>query len=335
MEVRSLNTSVFHCEARLSVESNDTAPQTEGIRMSLDSSLPNLLAFCRTVECESFTLAAKSLRVTPAAVSRAVARLEHALGATLFRRTTRELRATAKGRAYYEKCVVALRLLADGERELAEQDDSAVVRGLVRLSVPTTFGPHYLLPRMAGFRVQYPAIELEIQVSNQNIDFVREGFDLAVRMGTVADSGVVARKLGSFAVGVFASPKYLARCGIPKSVAALGKHECIAFAMPRTGRILPWIFSNPPAEFLPPSNIRVVEDPSGAIALCRAGEGLFQTYPFMVESELQRGELVEVLASHAGCTRRFSLLYPKDATRSKAVKAVTDFILARARSAKP
>lgn len=298
-------------------------------QLGLESTLPNLLSFCRTFERGSFTQAAKALRVTPAAVSRSVARLERALGATLFRRTTRELRPTAKGRAYYEKCAAALRLLATGEQELLDAEDGPAPHGLVRVSVPTTYGLRRLLPRMGGLRERYPGIELELHVSNQNIDFVREGFDLAVRMGVIGDAGMVSRKLGDFPQGVFASPAYLARRGAPRSVAEVAEHDCIAFVMPSTGRVLPWLFAAPNRELVPPSQVRCAEDPHGGIALCKAGVGLFQTYRFLVEEEVARGELVEVLRARGGRTRRFSLLYPKDSLRSRAVRAVTDFILSQ------
>lgn len=297
--------------------------------LGLESTLPNLLSFCRTFERGSFTRAAKALRVTPAAVSRSVARLERALGATLFRRTTRELRPTAKGRAYYEKCAAALRLLATGEQELLDAEDGPAPHGLVRISVPTTYGLRRLLPQMGGFRERYPGIELELHVSNQNIDFVREGFDLAVRMGVIGDAGMVARKLGDFPQGVFASPDYLARRGTPRGIEALADHDCIAFLMPSTGRVLPWLFASPNRELLPSAQVRCAEDPHGGLALCKAGLGLFQTYRFLVEEEVARGELVEVLRGRSGRTRRFSLLYPKDGLRSRAVRAVTDFILER------
>ena len=295
-----------------------------------ESTLPNLLSFCRTFERGSFTSAAKSLQVTPAAVSRAVARLEKALGATLFRRTTRELRPTAEGRAYYEKCAAALRLLAAGEQELAD-DPRRDARGVVRISVPTTYGLRRLLPRMGGFREQYPSIELEVHVSNQNIDFVREGFDLAIRMGAVDDASLVLRKLGDFRLGVFASPHYLARRGTPRSLDDIEHHACVAFLMPSTGRVLSWIFASPNRELVPAAHLRCGEDPQGSIALCRAGEGLCQTYHFMVEEELARGELVEVLTALGGRTRRFSLLYPKNAKASAAVRATIEFVIARSR----
>src|SRR4051812_26075420 len=115
----------------------------------LETTLSSLLAFCRTFEEGSFTRAAKVLRVTPAAVSRSVARLEGSLGATLFRRTTRELRPSVEGTAYYAKCAAALALLEGAERDLSEGASSP--GGVVRLSIPTTYGLHVLLPRLGGF----------------------------------------------------------------------------------------------------------------------------------------------------------------------------------------
>jgi DNA-binding transcriptional LysR family regulator len=303
--------------------------------MPLESSLPNLLAFCRTYELGSFTRAAKCMRVTPAAVSRSVARLEQVLGSTLFHRTTRSLQASVKGHSYYDSCAQALNLLVQGERALRDNSEGPI-HGRVRISVPTSYGLRHLLPRMSGFRARYPAVDLEIHISSQNIDFVRDGFDLAVRAGAVVsrkhgkltDNGnIIARKLGVFGAGVFASPRYLAKRSAPDSIEALTTHQCIAFLLPSTGRIMPWIFTGPYQEWTPPMALCCAEDPMGCIALCCAGEGLIQTYRFLVKEELRSGALIEVLANRSGAARRFSLLYPKQTKRSKAVRAVIDFIL--------
>jgi DNA-binding transcriptional LysR family regulator len=293
---------------------------------TVESTLPSLLSFCRTYEHGSFTRAARALQVTPAAVSRSVARLERVLGASLFRRTTRALRPTAEGRAYYDKCAAALALLAEAEQEVV--DSAGGGSGLVRLSVPTTYGLHRLLPRLAGFHQRHPGIELELEVANHSADFVREGFDLAIRMGRIADAGLIARKLGDFSLGVFASPAYLERQGEPMTVDELAEHRCIAFLMPRTGLALPWLFGAPPRELPLRSTLRVLADPLGAVALARAGEGLCQSYHFLVERDLADGSLVEVLAEHAGRSRPFSLVYPKEPTRSRAVRTVIAFLLA-------
>ena len=290
-----------------------------------ESSLPNILAFTRTFELGSFTRAAKSLCLTPAAVSRAVGRLEVVLGASLFRRTTRALQPTVQGRAYYAKCSAALALLGEAQRDVRRS--ATEVRGLVRLSLPTTLGLHVLLPRLAVIRAALPEVELEVQVTNQNVDFVQDGVDLAVRMGDLKDAGLVARKLGDYTLGVFASKDFVAAHGAPRTLDALDASQCIGFAMPRTGRVLPWLVGSPNAEFAPASSLRCAEDPRAGIVLAKAGLGFFQTYHFMVKEELASGALVEVLKARAGRTRRFSLVHLKDALASRATRAVAELLV--------
>lgn len=298
---------------------------------AVESSLPSLLAFTRTFEHGSFTRAAKSLGLTQAAISRSVLRLEESLGVMLFRRTTRALQPTAEGRAYYAKCSAALTLLEEAQHDV--QRGTSEVRGLVRLSLPITLGLHVLLPRLANLREQLPDVELEIHVTNQNVDFVHDGADLAVRMGTLKDASLVARKLGEFSVGVFASKEYLAARGPLKRLEDLADHDCMMFVMPRTGRVLPWIFGSPNVEVTPPSSLRCVEDPRAGVVLAKAGLGLFQTYHFMVEDELRAGTLVEVLKARSGRTRPFSLIRPRAAVTSRAVRAVADLIVESATNA--
>lgn len=297
---------------------------------ALEGTLTSLVAFCRTFEEGSFTSAARALRVTPAAVSRAVARLEETLGATLFRRTTRELRPSPAAAAYYAKCSAALSLLEDAERDLAE--GAICATGLVRISIPTTYGLHVLLPGLAGFAARHPGIELEVQASNLNVDFVREGFDLAVRMGQLDDTSLIARKLDHPTFGVFASPAYLKRRGVPRTVDELAAHETIGFVMPRTGRVLPWFFAAPIRDVRPRTRLRCLEDPRAAVALALAGEGLVQTYHFMVRGELARKELAEVLKAHGSRSRPVSLIYPKEVAPSKVARVVIDEILRVARA---
>lgn len=299
----------------------------------IERSLSSVLAFTRTLEQGSFTRAAKSLRLTPAAVSRAVARLEESLGVMLFRRTTRALQPTAEGRSYYAKCSAALALLGEAERDV--QRGSEEVRGLVRLSLPITLGLHVILPRLARIREQLPLVELEIHITNQNVDFVQEGVDLAVRMGTLKDATLIARKLGDFTMGVFASKAYLASSGPLKQLEDLATHACMNFVMPRTGRVLPWIFASPNVEVTPASSLRCVEDPRAGVVLAKAGLGLFQTYHFMVQDELASGALVEVLKARGGRTRPFSLIRPRAAVTSKAVRAVAELIVASVETKAP
>jgi DNA-binding transcriptional LysR family regulator len=291
-----------------------------------EASLPTILAFVRTFEDGSFTSAAKRLHVTPAAVSRSVARLEAQLGVRLFRRTTRHLKATPEGERYHARCAAALEQLAQAEAELRGR--SGPPRGRVRLSLPTTLGLHHVVPSLEGFGAAHPGVELDVQIGNQTIDFVREGFDLAVRLGRIEDASLVARRLGDASLGVFASPSYLARRGRPRNLEALTDHDCLPFVLPRSGRILPWIFASPAAELVPRASVRCLDDPQGLVALARAGLGLCQIYHFMVKDLVREGALVEVLERRAGRTRPFSLIYPK-APLTPHVRAVVDWIVAR------
>jgi DNA-binding transcriptional LysR family regulator len=291
---------------------------------SAAGTLPNLEAFCRTYEAGSFTRAARALSVTPQATSRSVARLEAALGVTLFRRTTRSLAPTDAARRYYDVCVHALSLLSSGEREIASGRQAP--EGKVRISVPTTYGLHRLLPSFGAFRERYPRVQVEVNVSSENVDFVRGGFDLAIRVGPIKDQSMVARRLGMFPIGVFASPTYLARAEAPRTPADLARHHCIGFVLPSSGKILPWSFVPGPKDFVPSGSYLCSGDVLGNVTLARAGAGLVQIYDFMVAADVARGTLVEVLTAFRGVARPFSLLYPKAVVPSRAVRAMIDFV---------
>lgn len=291
--------------------------------------LSSIEAFCQSYELGSFTVAARSLGVTPQAVSRSVAKLEQRLGVPLFRRNTRHIEATEAGRSYYEACRAALVALDDAEARLRGAREA--LAGEVRISVPTTYGHHRFLPLLASFRRLHPGIEIDVEVSNKNIDFVREGFDLAIRMGELRDASFVVRRLGDFSLGVFASPSYLAERGRPMTPSELDGHECAVFVMPRTGRPLPWTFVPEPEAIAPRAAVRVRGDVLGLITFARAGGGLVQIYHYLVERELASGQLVEVLREYSGRSRPFSLIYPKEAVKRPAVRALADFIVERAR----
>lgn len=285
--------------------------------------------FCAIVETGNYTLAATQLGVTPAAVSRAVARNEAALGVPLFRRTTRSVKLTDAGQRYFEQCRAALSLLEDAERAISGQQ--AEPRGLVRVSVPGTYGHYRVLPMVERFRARYPRVTLELDVSSRNIDLVAERFDMAVRMGPLEDSTLVVRKLEDAPFAVFASPGYLKRHGAPEHPGELARHTCITFVRPSTGRPLPWLFledGKRPFEVAPGSELRCSGDVLGCVTLARQGAGLVQTYRFIVEDDVRRGRLVEVLAPYAGRSAPFSLLEPAHA-KSLAARLFADMLVER------
>ncbi len=284
--------------------------------------------FCTIVEAGNFTKAAKQLGITPAAVSRAVARHEDALGVVLFRRSTRSVTLTDAGQLYYEQCRQALALIEGAERSLSEQQ--ATPRGLVRLSVPTTYGHYRVLPLVGDFLARYPEVSLELNVSHENVDFVTDRYDLAVRMGVLDDSALIARKLEDAGVGVFASPAYIERRGRPQHPRELAKHTCVTFARPSTGRPIPWGFraqDGAPFEVAPGDQLRCTGDFLGCITLARRGAGLVQAYHFIVDEDLRRGDLVEVLSPFAGRSMPFSMLQPAHRVQSLAVRLFADTLV--------
>ncbi|POM21338.1 LysR family transcriptional regulator [Burkholderia cepacia] len=292
-----------------------------------DLLLGSIELFCLAAELGSFTLAANAAGVTPAAVSRSVARLEERLGVRLFVRTTRQIRLTDSGRRYFEQCRDALSQLVDAEREATGQQ--ATPAGLLRISMPTPYGHYRVLPLLPAFRERYPEVRVETHLSNRNIDFAEEGYDLAIRGRAPADSNLVARKLEDAELVVVAAPGYLKRAGMPAAIDDLHAHECIQFELPSSGRPVPWLFNDVTEEVdvATTGSYGTSGDYLGGVTLARSGAGLFQTYRFIVEQDLRAGTLVEVLPGLGGRSRPFVLLYPHARFLSSRVRVFVDFLV--------
>lgn len=289
--------------------------------------LGSIELFCRAAELGSFTAAAELLGVTPASVSRSISRLETRLGVRLFTRTTRSVRLTSDGALYHAQCQQALEQIAEAERAITGQQSEP--KGLVRVSVGTLYGHHRLVPLLPGFMAAYPGVEVELNVSNRNIDFVEDGYDLAIRLGEPRDSRLVARKLEEATVGVFGSPDYLQRRGQPRALDELVAHDLIQFVLPSTGRPMPWIFRNAAGEdidFNFKSRQRVHEDVLAGVGWAIAGGGLFQIYHFVARKAVEAGQLVEVMQGAGGRSRSFHVLYPQNRHLSARVRAFVDHL---------
>lgn len=288
--------------------------------------------FCKAAELGSFTAAAEFRGLTPASVSRSIKRLEERLGVRLFSRTTRSIRLTAEGELYRQECQRALEQITEAERAITGHQK--VPSGLLRVSVGTLYANYRLLPVLPQFTAAFPQVELELSLASRLIDFVEEGFDLAIRLGVPKDSRLIALPLEHASVGVFATREYLDRRGEPRTLDDLADHDCIQFVVPSTGRAMPWIFTDAEGrdiDFNFRSRLRVLDDPFGCISLAQAGGGLYQTYHFIANSMVARGELVEVLQGHGGRTRPFTILYPQNRHLSARVRAFVDFLLATLR----
>lgn len=280
--------------------------------------------FCRVAELNSFSEAATMLGITPAAASRSISRLEKRLGVKLFVRTTRKINLTNAGTAYYTECHQALNQLNEAASMVSGSQLKA--SGLLRISVPTTYAHYRLLPLLPKFQQLHPDIALEIDVSNRNINFVEDGYDMAIRLGQPADSNLIAHKLEEGAVGVFGSPDYLFKNGNPKTIESLMKHQCIQFLVPSTGRSLKWLFKKDKQdieyEFL--SKVQFSQDVLGSVTMARHGGGLLQTFCFIAKH--YPTQLTEVLVEFSGCSRPFYLLYPQNRYLPLRVKALITFL---------
>lgn len=289
--------------------------------------LGSIELFCLAAEEGSFTAAALVAGVTPAAVSRSVSRLEERLGVRLFVRTTRSIRLTDGGRGYYEECRQALAQLVEAERAVMGQQQEPA--GVLRISIPTTYGHYRVLPLLPEFRRRHPQVKVEAHLSNRNIDFVAEGYDLAIRVRAQPDSTLIARHLEDAALVVIASPYYLQRAGMPRTLADLEHHECIQFELPSSGRRISWLFreQGQEREIFAASSYVVADDVLGGVTLAKHGAGLFQTYRFIVEKELAEGSLLEVLQPYGGRSRPYTLLYPHSRHVPLRLRAFVDFLM--------
>lgn len=292
-----------------------------------DVLLGSIELFCLAAELRSFTAAAAAAGVTPAAVSRSVSRLEERLGVRLFVRTTRHIRLTDGGQAYFEQCRQALTQLTEAEREVTGRQ--AAPSGLVRISMPTPYGHYRVLPLLPAFRARYPDVHFDVHMSNRNIDFADESYDLVIRGRAPADSNLIARKLEDAELVVIAAPAYLAQAGTPETPDDLKRHDCIQFELPSSGRKIPWLFRQHGKEVELPTHGSYCcsEDLLGGVTLASHGAGLFQTYRYFVAQQLQEGSLIELLPAYGGRTRPFTLLYPHGRHLASRVRAVIDFLL--------
>lgn len=290
-----------------------------------DLQLGSIEMFCLAAELSSFTAAANAAGVTPAAVSRSVSRLEARLGIRLFVRSTRHIRLSDEGRAYFEQVRPAIAQLVDAERQVGAQGAA----GRLRISLPTPYAHYRVLPLLPAFRDKYPNVDVHVHISNRNVDFADDGYDLSVRGRAPDDSALIARKLEDAELVVVGAPEYLRRRGTPKTLEDLAAHDCIQFDRPSSGRRIPWTFQveGEAVDIVTDGAYGTAEDVLGGVTLARAGAGLFQTYRFVVEDDLRAGRLTEVLQQHGGSTRPFVLLYPHARHISRRVRAFVDFLV--------
>ena len=256
----------------------------------------SLRLFVRVVERGSFSHVGRELGIGQPAVSKQIAALEARLGVPLFNRTSRGLNPTAAGQDFYES---AIRILGDlEETELRIAQNRISPAGLVRLATPPALGRMYIIPRLPSFIQRYPNVAIDLSVSERRVDLVREGIDIALRVGTLADSSLVARKIGDLHMVVAATPAYLEQHGTPSSPAELRFHNLIVGQT--QGATQAWKFKGPEGPVLlePEGNIRSndAEDQRAAVL---AGLGIGYAGRAMFAADIKAGAIIPILENYA------------------------------------
>jgi DNA-binding transcriptional LysR family regulator len=249
-------------------------------------------AFVKAAELGSFTLAAQRLRISPSALSRRVAQLEEQLGVRLLHRTTRAVRLSEEGRAFFEQCRDSLQGLQEAQEAVSRLRDRPA--GLLRVEAPTMLGRHLLVPALARFLSRYPEVRVDLSLRDHPSDLTSEGINVALRLGALEDSGLIVRRLGRTRMRVCGAPGYLRRKGTPRTVDALSHHERLGFSV--HGRPLSWrLREGEKVRELPPSGRIVVNSSEALIDLAVSGAGLAWVCDFMMARAHAAGQLVTVL----------------------------------------
>ncbi|GAB1097891.1 MAG: LysR family transcriptional regulator [Shewanella algae] len=289
--------------------------------------LQTLNIFRRVAETRSFTKAANLLNLPRSTVTQAVQRLEQQLKVQLLVRTTRQVRLTEQGEQVLDK---ASALLADWDDLQGLFAKESCPAGLLRINMPARLARLLILPALPEFHQCYPDIELELGVSDPRIDIIGEGVDLAMRAGTLEDSNLIARSLGSFEIVTLASPDYLARFGVPQTPSQLSNHKMVGYLLPASGRIEPLEFRQEGKyhQYTLPQSIRT-NGTDAYIAAGLAGFGLIQVPTYGIAPHLQSGALVPVLQQYPPQAMPLSLIYPRKRHPSHRLKLFIDWLVQR------
>ncbi|WP_299809163.1 LysR substrate-binding domain-containing protein [uncultured Shewanella sp.] len=277
--------------------------------------------FVAVAEAESFTKASQRLGISTAQVSRQISALETRLASKLFHRTTRKVSVTEVGRIYYQHCRQVLDGLEEAERAITNLQTSP--RGLLKLTAPVTYGEMTIAPLINDFAALYPELEVKLNLTNQKLDLVDEGYDLAIRLGHLEDSSMMAKKLSSRTQYVCASPSYISTYGIPHSLSELDQHNCLIGTMDY------WRFQ----ENGKARNVRV----KGSLS-CNSGHalvdaaikgiGIVQLPDYYVQPYIEAGELTALLEQNRQPEEGIWALYPQNRHLSPKVRMLLDHLTA-------
>jgi DNA-binding transcriptional LysR family regulator len=275
--------------------------------------------FVYVAENESFTLASKKMAISTAQVSRQISALEKRLNIKLFYRTTRKVSLTEEGRVFYQHCRSVLDGLDAAERAITNLQSKP--QGKIKLTAPVAYGEKQILPLVNNFIKQYSDVEVSAYLSNHQIDIVEEGYDLAIRLGKLSDSTMMAKKLGKRTNYLCASPQYLEKQGVPHSISELNKHSCLL------GTLDYWHFRESDRE----KSIRVTgrlryNNGYSLMDAALKGLGIVQLPDYYVQQRIESGELVSLLDNYRAPDEGIWAIYPQNRHLSPKIRLLVDYL---------
>ncbi len=289
--------------------------------------LRGTLAFVTAAKQGSFTQAARMLDLSPQAVAASIARLETALDVRLFNRTTRSIALTEEGSAFLARAEVGLAALEDAAQSV--RDKESAPSGLVRVTCGSAFGRRYLLPMLPSFYKKYPQVRLDLSLDDRKVDLVRDGYDVAIRGGAIADSSLITRRICMLSGVMVASPNYLKKFGTPSTPDDLHQHRIIALRF-ASGLAVPWTLKakGKLTTFDPASPVLTLSDTEAVGDAAVAGLGISRVSLHFAWPHLQAGRLKAVLnAYNDPGTREMVIHYPHREHVAPRIKAFIDHTL--------
>jgi DNA-binding transcriptional LysR family regulator len=275
--------------------------------------------FVYVAETTSFTQAAKKLNISTAHVSRRITALEQRLNVKLLYRTTRKVSLTQEGQLFYQHCRSVLDGIEEAERVVTNLQQKP--QGHIKLTAPVTYGEQKILPLINDFIQQYSEVQVSAYLSNQKVDMVEQGFDLAIRLGKLADSTLMAKKLGSRTNYLCASPQYLEKYGMPHSLSELSDHSCLL------GTLDYWRFKAAGKE----KTVKVkgalrYNNGTGLTDAALKGLGIVQLPDYYVKNYIAQGKLLPLLTQFQEPDEGIWAIYPHNRQLSPKIRALVDYL---------
>ncbi len=291
--------------------------------------LADIAVFCRVVERGSFTLAADDLAISRAVVSKYISRLEDRLGARLLHRTTRRLSLTEAGAALFEASRGALERIEEAEAAVAQFQ--TLPKGRLKVSAPMSFGILHLGPALAEFAREFPQVTLDLRLDDRYVNLVEEGVDVAVRIGALTDSTLVARRVATTRAVACASPAYLKEFGEPETPEDLATHNCLLYAYLSSANV--WRFRAPDGREIPVAVGGTLRANNGIVLVeaAVAGQGILMTPSFYVGPLIREGKLKRILSGYLLPDLGIHAVYPQRDFVPPKVRAFVDFLVKRLR----